>query len=102
MSCCLPIVGPGTHGPTRVGCRPFLCLFSFILVFCLCAAAQEAPVPKDVLVLESVTDRVLDSVEPLKSELRSKAAWPVNFYVEYLDGYRFDDKGYQEGVVRTL
>jgi len=102
MSCCLPIVGPGTHGPTRVGCLPFLCLFSFILAFCLCAPAQEAPVPKNVLVLESFTDRVLDSVEPLKSELRSQAAWPVNFYVEYLDGYRFDDKGYQEGVVRTL
>src|SRR5215469_7115284 len=51
MSCCLPIVGPGTHGPTRVGRLPFLCLFSFILAFCLCAPAQEAPIPKDVLVL---------------------------------------------------
>ncbi|HXW54591.1 MAG TPA: PAS domain S-box protein [Candidatus Cybelea sp.] len=51
--------------------------------------------------MESFSDHT-DPVDSLKTELRARSPWPVNFYVEYLEGRRFDDKAYENSVFETL
>lgn len=74
-------------------------LFSGIRGF----AADPASSGKNVLVLQSFTVRnSLDSLEPLKSTVRSRIAEPVTFHVEYLESERFSDAGYQKGLSDEL
>jgi PAS domain S-box-containing protein len=61
------------------------------------------PVTLTGTALYSFSDRnVAVSADALESALRSRVPWPVNFYLEYLESRRFDDKGYQETVRETL
>jgi PAS domain S-box-containing protein len=69
------------------------------LSWAACAAAPATE--KNVLLLDSFSDHS-EPVDSLKSELRARSPWPVNFYVEYLEGLRFDDKGYENSVFETL
>jgi len=65
--------------------------------------SQEVPAAKNVLVLNSFTNR--DSfieLEPFKATLRTHLSMPVNFNVEYLESTRFDDEGYRRGLSETL
>jgi len=65
--------------------------------------SQEIPSPKNVLILNSFTNR--DSfieLEPLKASLRARLSMPVNFNVEYLESTRFDDEGYRRSLSETL
>jgi len=57
---------------------------------------------QNVLVLYSYSDRSLDDAQSLKSKVRARVSWPVNFYVEYLDCQRFDNAGYEKAVFDTL
>ena len=68
----------------------------------VCSAAAPA-VPKNVLVLNSFTDRkAQDDLEVLKSATRSRMDTPVDFHVEYLGSARFDAPGYEKAVNESL
>jgi signal transduction histidine kinase len=77
---------------------PLVLVFSAL---CPLASATESTAEKNVLVLESFSDN-LDSIEPLKSELRARVPWPVNFYVEVLEFRRFDAKEYDKSTFEAL
>jgi signal transduction histidine kinase len=77
---------------------PFVFVFSAL---CPLASATESTAEKNVLVLESFSDK-LDSIEPLKSELRARVPGPVNFYVEVLEFRRFDAKNYDKSTLEAL
>jgi PAS domain S-box-containing protein len=64
--------------------------------------ASQPATEKSVLILESFSDREADPLGPLESELRDHVPWPVNFYVEYMEGRRFDNEGYEDAEVEAL
>jgi len=69
--------------------------------------AAVSATPRNVLILESLAIHNINSpgyLNPrfLESELRARVPWPVNFYVEYLQSRRFDDKDFEKAVVETL
>jgi signal transduction histidine kinase len=97
---------PVARDSRRFGIRRFFVnrWFPVVLVFSALsrlASATEATAEKNVLVLESFSDQ-LDPVEPLKSELRARVPWPVNFYDEVLEFRRLDAKEYEKSVLETL
>jgi signal transduction histidine kinase len=65
------------------------------------ASAREPTAEKNVLFLESFSDH-LDPVEPLKSELRARVPWSVNFYVEVLEFRLPEVKEYEKRVFEAL
>ncbi len=81
------------HRVTRVLFIRLVVLLSF-LAFVACrqlALAAESGEPKNVLVLYSFSDRGLfDPLDHLKSAIRSRLSFPVNFYVHYSSGSRPD------------
>jgi PAS domain S-box-containing protein len=81
------------------GCLPIVLVF---LILFRPASAQEPETEKNVLIFESFSVPSLGTADSLKSALRSGSPWPVNFYVEYLEGQRFDDEGYEKGEFETL
>src|ERR1700761_7133669 len=83
------------------------CWWSSILGILVCllttggAAAQ--PQAKNVLILNSSSDRGnYDNLNFLKSALRSRISWPIDFYVAYLEVKRLDNKEYAEELGATL
>jgi PAS domain S-box-containing protein len=64
-------------------------------------AAQSIP-GKNVLVLNSFSDRSFDSLDPLKRTIRSRIKVPVTFYVEYLDPERLNDAAYRKGLGQAI
>jgi PAS domain-containing protein len=81
---------------------PVLGLFLFLSLAQAVSAIE--PATKNVLVLYGFTDRsVFGPPEFLESALRSRVPWPVNFYVEYLEGRRFEsDAAYEKNLVENL
>lgn len=78
-----------------------VCLAS--LLFARPVSAAEPAGTKNVLLLYSFSDRSVTGYgDALKSAIRSRAPWPVNFYVEYLESRRFDDQAYENSLVETL
>jgi PAS domain S-box-containing protein len=81
-------------------------IFTFFLelaVFILPAASQEEPAARNVLILNSFTNR--DSfieLEPFKASVRARLSMPVNFNIEYLESTRFGDDGYRRSVSEAL
>jgi signal transduction histidine kinase len=65
------------------------------------ASATEPTAEKNVLFLESFSDH-LTPVEPLKSELRARVPWSVNFYVEVLEFRVPEVKEYEKRVFEAL
>ena len=114
MSYCGRIVGPGPRVPERVGFAKLApmrrwalpVIFTFFLelaVFILPAASQEEPSARNVLILNSFTNR--DSfieLEPFKASVRAHLSMPVNFNIEYLESTRFGDDGYRRSVSEAL
>ena len=109
------ILGPGTRVPERVGfAKPApmsrwvlaLLLFTFFLelaAFISSAASQEEPSAKNVLVLNSFTDRnSFTELEPLEASVRAHLSMPVNFSVEYLESTRFGDDDYRRSISEAL
>lgn len=99
----------GRQRRTRFGVRGLLSRKLLLVVglaslaFARPAFASEPTTTKDVLLLYSFSDRSITGYgDALKSEIRSHASSPVNFYVEYLEGRRFDDQNYERGLVETL
>jgi hypothetical protein len=80
--------------PTALG------ILLFVLTGFPAAAKTNA---KTILVLYSSGDRgVYNGVRELKSELKAVIPWPLDFYVEYLEGMRFGDKTYQTNLLEYL
>jgi hypothetical protein len=65
-------------------------------------SASEPAIEKNILIFLSYNDRAIDDLGLLESALRARAPWPLNFYVEYLEGGRFPDEGYEKSVAATL
>jgi PAS domain S-box-containing protein len=65
--------------------------------------AQTPPPAKHVLLLNSFTERIaFDSVESVKSAVRSRVPGPVDFYVEFIEGFRLDDPAYENALVESF
>jgi PAS domain S-box-containing protein len=80
-------------------------LVVFAVVFSSLTGALSAAEPateKNVLILNNLSDRSLNTVDSLQSAVRTGAPWQINFYVESLEAWRFDDKAYEEARVETL
>jgi len=90
---------PGLRALSAHGCLPIVLVF---LILFGPASAQEPETEKKVLIFESFSVPSLGTADFLKSALRSGSPWPVNFYVEYLEGQRFDDEDYEKGLFETL
>ena len=73
-----------------------------LFVVSIPALAVEPAEDKEILILNSFSDRRVDPLESLKSELQRRVPWSVNFYAEYLEGQRFNNPGYEESVVESL
>ena len=97
-------VGFAKLAPMRRWALPVI--FTFFLelaVFILPAASQEEPSARNVLILNSFTNR--DSfieLEPFKESVRAHLSMPVNFNIEYLESTRFGDDGYRRSVSEAL
>jgi PAS domain S-box-containing protein len=80
----------------------------FAIVFCISitryAVADQNT--KSILILYSFSRANLvdnlDGEETLKSALRARAPWQLNFGVEFLESRRFTDPGYENTVVETM
>ena len=93
-------------------CKGRLCLsvrwmqaLSFFLLVALFphALAAEPGQPKNVLVLYSFSDRgVFDSLDNLKSAIRSRVNSPVNFYVHYMEAQGLEDPRYEKSLSENL
>ncbi len=83
-------------------CSLMFCVF--VLSSCAhLSFAAEMSTPRNVLVLNSFTDRqAQDDLEMLKSTTRSRVGAPVDFHVEYLGSARFDAPGYEKAVTDSL
>jgi PAS domain S-box-containing protein len=67
------------------------------------AFAQDGTSAKNVLVLYSFSDRALfDPLDALKSAIRSRVPFPVNFYAEYMDTQRFEDGAYEKSLSESF
>jgi PAS domain S-box-containing protein len=65
--------------------------------------ARAEPNPKSILVLYSFSDRHdFSAFNALKSGLQSAIPLPLNFYVENLEGRRFDDETYKKNLAENL
>jgi hypothetical protein len=71
------------------------------LALCLptCCQAVGQQNAKNVLIVFSFSNRgVYSGLFDLKSRMQDAVPWPIDFYVEYLEGRRFDDKAYEEDL----
>ena len=60
--------------------------------------ASAQPDGRKILVVYSFSNRgVYSGLKDLKSELQAVIPWPIDFYVEYLEGRRLGDKEYEKG-----
>jgi PAS domain S-box-containing protein len=60
--------------------------------------ASAQPAGKNILVIYSFSNRgVYGGLNGLKSKLQAAIPWPIDFYIEYLEGRRLGDKEYERG-----
>jgi PAS domain S-box-containing protein len=76
----------------------------FFLFLTPAVSGAELPAATNVLILYSFSDRsVFSQPDSLESAIRARVPQQVNFYVEYLEGRRFeDDAGYEKSLVENL
>jgi PAS domain S-box-containing protein len=89
---------------TRVLC-PFVWLTIISIFLCLISGPRAAAQPKarNVLIVFSFSNRgVYSGLVDLKSRMQGAVPWPIDFYVEYLEGRRFDDKDYEKNLTDDL
>jgi PAS domain S-box-containing protein len=68
------------------------------LIFCVLnhVPASAQPAGKNILVIYSFSNRgVYSGLNDLKSKLQAAIPWPIDFYIEYLEGRRIGDKEYE-------
>ena len=87
------------HGFAR---HPFWCCAVLLIALTTSLPAQQSS-PKHVLLLYGFTEHsVFDSLDSMKSALRSKVQWPVDFDVEYIEGRRLHEESYENAVVENF
>src|SRR5215472_4267397 len=92
----------GTNGRSH-GQRWFCSCIVLLIAVTNPLVSQAKPPEKNVLFLYSFSQReTFDSLEALKSTVRSQVRGPVNFYVEYLDSTRFPVPGYADSLSAGL
>jgi PAS domain S-box-containing protein len=65
------------------------------------AAGQQNA--RNVLVMFSFSNRgVYSGLVDLKSRMQAAVPWPIDFYVEYLEGRKFDDEAYEKNLTEDL
>ena len=88
------IPAPRSYAAARIALGILLCLTGQL--------TQANPNTKKILILFSFSNRDYASLDRLKSALQTAISLPVDFYVEYLGGRRFDEEGYEKALVGTL
>ncbi len=83
--------------------RFLISLCSLIIAVASSALPADSAPAKNVLVLYSFSDRNLwDPLDDLKSAIRSRVDFPVNFYVLYMESQGFEDPDYEKSLSETL
>lgn len=78
------------------------CLEVVLLFFTLYRPAfADPPKEKNILLLESYSERVAVE-DSIKDDLRARMPESLNFYVEHLEGERFNNESYEKDVFETL
>jgi PAS domain S-box-containing protein len=77
--------------------------FLFLVASRSPALGIDSTKPKNLLILSSYSKALVDPyAELLRSSIRSRVPGPVNFYVEYLESQRLENRDYENGVNETL
>ena len=83
--------------------RFLISLCSLIIAVASSALPADSAPAKNILVLYSFSDRNLwDPLDDLKSAIRSRVDFPVNFYVLYMESQGFEDPDYEKSLSETL
>jgi PAS domain S-box-containing protein len=100
----VPFAQRASHSLRLRSCdfRCALCFLLGLVALSARAFAAEPATEKNVLIFESFSVPSIGTADALVSELRARARWPVNFYIEYLEGQRFGDEDYKKDLVGTL
>ena len=84
-------------------CSAHTISFLFLLTLGPLGLAADSEQPKNILVLDSFSDRNLfDPLDNLKAAIRSRVDSPVNFYVHYMETQGFEDPVYERSLSETL
>jgi PAS domain S-box-containing protein len=103
-----PSARVGPRGCRELGVTRWLTAAWFLVICTLawtCSAQlcfADSPPAKNVLILFSFSERKLLDIELLKSNVRSHLSVPVNFYVEYMESQRFENRDYQKSLSESL
>ena len=90
-------------GVRRLGARVYLAILGVALCAFIGANAETPLSAKKVLIVFSFSNRGnYDATKTFKSAFRAGIPEPIDFYVEYLEGRRLDDKEYEKELVATL
>lgn len=73
----------------------------FLALACSPSSAEHERT-KNILVINSFSDRTWDMVAILKPPFRARISSPVNFYSEYAEIAAFSNEGYEQGLVESL
>jgi PAS domain S-box-containing protein len=71
-------------------------------VICLDNSPALPAAEKTVIVVDSFSDHTSVDIDFLKSELRARIPWPINFDIEFPETRRFDDDSYEKLVWESL
>ena len=83
--------------------RLIVLLCVFIVAVGSPALAADSTAAKNILVLYSFSDRNLwDPLDDLKSTIRSRVNFPVNFYVHYMESQGFENPEYEKSLSQIL
>jgi len=93
----------------RFGTRPlwreaWLVLLGILLCFVTSSSSNAQPNAKNVLIFFHFPEPVADPayVDQIESLLRARVPGPVNFYIEYMDATRAEDKDYERNLANSL
>jgi PAS domain S-box-containing protein len=76
----------------------WLSILGFILCVLNHVPASAQPAGKNILIIYSFSNRgIYSGLNALKSKLQAAVPWPIDFYIEYLEGRRIGDKEYENG-----
>ena len=85
-----------------VSCHRYLLAVLTLTLSCS-ASSQESRIEKNVLILDSFSNHIVNTPDSVEPELRSRVPWVVNFEVEYLETRRFDNnEDLERSVAETL
>ena len=93
--------GAPNGGAIPVGSIAFRHLLSAVLILLTIVCPAAAIEGKNVLILDtySAGDQLTNLLE---SDLRSQSPWNINFYVENIEVWRFDDQAYERALLESL